>query len=626
MAVTSVTDMTTISGDILQNAVAASGLPSSGNELQSEDGVMYHVPDLTEGGRILDKMENGQWKVLVDIPADVRQTAEVIGEIQIPHQHEPSQTPAEEKLLKIKERTRKATAAYRKRVGTKCYKASKEALLSENEDLRARVKHLEDKLKAKIKAKMASEVDKVDKVTASEPSPAAGLAPQESSDSGVESEDELVFKPKKKKNQMRLTTGGKHGMDGEIPVIVSDPPKEGPGKLYFWLLQFFFRETERANAWMARQEAQLIKQSLGDSLESVEVQIKKHEDFEKEQEEKIHALGELAAKLIEVGHLDSKDIVEEGRATLEKRSSQLLERSRGRRLELEAKSNPTLVAAGDSMAAQQDQDISPCATFHLLGMREEAKRQQEAAQVQASNFQTMPSTPGSGPLTGPNTPAHQRGQTAQTMYNVSIRATNETPTKFHNHDYNPMLQPRRSIPNQPGNMQLYDAPNCDYEPPKNFQQNFGNPYDCPENFYNASMMSSAGYSQVADYQAHMAQGGSGKLLPGQIIAQQAAQQQQMMMAQQQQQQQYGEKLTSLFCSVSIIPVPLQASTRSPTPSTAQTLSSTRAARPCPSSSLATEDLCPMLRRSFPRPCPSVAAARAALRTASATATPPRRAT
>ena len=218
MAVTSVTDMTTISGDILQNAVAASGLPSSGNELQSEDGVMYHVPDLTEEGRILDKMENGQWKVLVDIPADVRQTAEVIGEIQIPHQHEPSQTPAEKKLLKIKERTRKATAAYRKRVGTKCYKASKEALLSENEDLRARVKHLEDKLKAK----MASEVDKVDKVTASEPSPAAALALREDSDSGLESGDELVFEPKKKKNKMPKTTGRKHGMDSEIPVIVSD--------------------------------------------------------------------------------------------------------------------------------------------------------------------------------------------------------------------------------------------------------------------------------------------------------------------------------------------------------------------------------------------------------------------
>merc|ERR1719422_684950 len=115
------------------------------------------------------------------------------------------------------------------------------------------------------------------------------------------------------------------------------------------------------------------------------------------------------------------------------------------------------------------------------------------------NFQTMPSTPGSGPLTGPNTPAHQ------------------------------------SIPNQAGNMQLYDAPNCDYEPPKNFQQNFGNPYDCPEGFYNASMMSSVGYSQVADYSAHMGAKGQGppqpQLLPGQIIAQQA-QQQQMMMAQQ----------------------------------------------------------------------------------------------
>ena len=89
------------------------------------------------------------------------------------------------------------------------------------------------------------------------------------------------------------------------------------------------------------------------------------------------------------------------------------------------------------MAAQQEQDISPYATFHLLGMREEAKRQQEAAQAQASNFQTMPSTPGSGPLTGPNTPAHQRGQTAQTMYNVSIKACNKPSMKFHNHREGP---------------------------------------------------------------------------------------------------------------------------------------------------------------------------------------------
>ena len=29
------------------------------------------------------------------------------------------------------------------------------------------------------------------------------------------------------------------------------------------------------------------------------------------------------------------------------------------------------------------------------------------------------------------------------------------------------------------------------------EQNFGNPYDCPENMYNGSMMSSVGYSQVS---------------------------------------------------------------------------------------------------------------------------------
>ena len=94
-------------------------------------------------------------------------------------------------------------------------------------------------------------------------------------------------------------------------------------------------------------------------------------------------------------------------------------------------------------------------------------------------------------------------------------------------------------------MQLYDAPNCDYEPPKNFQQNFGNPYDCPEGFYNASQFSSVGYSQVADYSTHMQgakQQQQQQLLPGQIIAQQAQQQQQMMAQQQQQQQQgaYGQ--------------------------------------------------------------------------------------
>ena len=53
---------------------------------------------------------------------------------------------------------------------------------------------------------------------------------------------------------------------------------------------------------MAKQEAFLDNQDLGDSLDSVEAMMKKHEDFEKSlaaQEEKIKALDEFATKLIE---------------------------------------------------------------------------------------------------------------------------------------------------------------------------------------------------------------------------------------------------------------------------------------------------------------------------------------
>merc|ERR550532_1922246 len=175
--------------------------------------------------------------------------------------------------------------------------------------------------------------------------------------------------------------------------------------------------------------------------------------------------------------------------------------------------------AGGSMPGQ-DEDISPYATFHLLGMREEAKNGMMPNGMTPNGMMTMPATPGQGPsMTQPSTPAHQRQQgMSQTM--------------------NPNA--RRSMPGAPApGMQLYDAPNCDYEPPKNFQQNFGNPYDCPEGFYNGSMMSSQGYSQVSDYQAHPGmqpgmQGpgvpGQQMMLPGQILAQQA------MMQQMQQQQ------------------------------------------------------------------------------------------
>jgi len=54
----------------------------------------------------------------------------------------------------------------------------------------------------------------------------------------------------------------------------------------------------------------------------------------------------------------------------------------------------------------QDEDISPYATFHLLGMREEAKNNGNPG-----NFQTMPNGMGQGQQAGatnPNTPAHMR--------------------------------------------------------------------------------------------------------------------------------------------------------------------------------------------------------------------------
>ena len=59
------------------------------------------------------------------------------------------------------------------------------------------------------------------------------------------------------------------------------------------------------------------------------------------------------------------------------------------------------------------EDISPYATFHLLGMREEAK----AGQMNPANFQTMPHPPQPGqhqmtnPSMAPTTPRHM----SQTM-------------------------------------------------------------------------------------------------------------------------------------------------------------------------------------------------------------------
>ena len=74
------------------------------------------------------------------------------------------------------------------------------------------------------------------------------------------------------------------------------------------------------------------------------------------------------------------------------------------------------ISAGGSIPGQ-DEDISPYATFHLLGMREEAKN---GMMQNGQNFQTMPSTPGNGPMTNPSTPAHQRQQPMSQTMNVRI--------------------------------------------------------------------------------------------------------------------------------------------------------------------------------------------------------------
>ncbi|CRL06706.1 CLUMA_CG019447, isoform A [Clunio marinus] len=102
-------------------------------------------------------------------------------------------------------------------------------------------------------------------------------------------------------------------------------------------LQLFYRDTEQADTWMAKQEAFLANEDKGDSLDSVEALIKKHEDFEKSlaaQEEKIKALDIFATKLIDGQHYAADDIAQR-RSMLLARRSALLEKSDARRILLE---------------------------------------------------------------------------------------------------------------------------------------------------------------------------------------------------------------------------------------------------------------------------------------------------
>lgn len=105
--------------------------------------------------------------------------------------------------------------------------------------------------------------------------------------------------------------------------------------------QLFYRDAEQADASMAKQEAFLASQDLGDSLDSVEAMMKKHDDFEKSlvaQEEKIKALDEFASKLIEVQHYAAEDVAQKRALLLERRSA-LLDSSATRKTMLQDNCN-----------------------------------------------------------------------------------------------------------------------------------------------------------------------------------------------------------------------------------------------------------------------------------------------
>ncbi|XP_072287916.1 spectrin alpha chain, non-erythrocytic 1 isoform X3 [Pyxicephalus adspersus] len=89
-------------------------------------------------------------------------------------------------------------------------------------------------------------------------------------------------------------------------------------------LQLFYRDTEQVDNWMSKQEAFLLNEDLGDSLDSVEALLKKHEDFEKSlsaQEEKITALDEFATKLIQNKHYAMDDVATRRDALLSRRNT-----------------------------------------------------------------------------------------------------------------------------------------------------------------------------------------------------------------------------------------------------------------------------------------------------------------
>ncbi|XP_075238969.1 spectrin alpha chain-like isoform X4 [Convolutriloba macropyga] len=90
--------------------------------------------------------------------------------------------------------------------------------------------------------------------------------------------------------------------------------------------QIFCRDVEQTEAWLAKQEAFLDNDDLGDSVDGVEALLKKHEDFEKSlsaQEEKVNTLSDFANQLLEAEppHYAADDIRKRRDALVNRRNT-----------------------------------------------------------------------------------------------------------------------------------------------------------------------------------------------------------------------------------------------------------------------------------------------------------------
>lgn len=89
-------------------------------------------------------------------------------------------------------------------------------------------------------------------------------------------------------------------------------------------LQLFYRDAEQAETWMNKNEAFFQNKDAGDSLDSVEALIKKHDDFEKSMlthTETVNKLDEFASKLIEAQHYAKEDIEKRRQSLLQRREA-----------------------------------------------------------------------------------------------------------------------------------------------------------------------------------------------------------------------------------------------------------------------------------------------------------------